>query len=69
EGLEGHSVTRSMHQLTKEEKLRYAQEDLAFIDAILSGAQPPVTALGGYKSVELVDACYRAVRTGERILF
>ena len=61
---EGHHVTRSMHQLPKEEKWGYAQEDRAFVDCVLTGAPPPVTALDGYRSVELVDACYRAARSG-----
>jgi myo-inositol 2-dehydrogenase/D-chiro-inositol 1-dehydrogenase len=69
EGLEGKYTTHSMHQLSKEEKWGYAQEDRAFVDAIIEGTTPPVTALDGYKSVELVDACYRAVGTGERIEF
>jgi myo-inositol 2-dehydrogenase/D-chiro-inositol 1-dehydrogenase len=69
EGMEGRQVTISMHQLSKEEKWGYLQEDRAFVDAILNGTPAPVTALDGYKSVELVDACYRSVRTGERIRF
>ncbi len=69
EGMEGKQVTLSTHQLTKEEKWGYLQEDRAFIDSILAQTPPPVTAHDGYKSVELVDACYRAVLTGERITF
>jgi len=69
EGLEGHHHTRSLHQLSKEEKWGYAQEDRAFIDSVVDGAPVTVTALDGFKSVELVDACYKAVRTGERIHF
>ena len=68
EALSGEHRTHSMHMMTREEKWGYAQEDRAFVDAITSGGAPPVTALDGYRSVELVDACYRAVRTGERIL-
>jgi myo-inositol 2-dehydrogenase / D-chiro-inositol 1-dehydrogenase len=67
--LEGSHVERSMHQLSKEEKWGYLQEDRAFVDSIVTGAPPLVSALDGYKAVELVDACYRAVRTGERIDF
>lgn len=67
--LDGQFTTHSMHQLSKEEKWGYAQEDRAFVDSILEGTPPAVTALDGYKSVELVDACYRAVRTGETVLF
>lgn len=67
EGLDGRHGTRSMQQLAKEEKWGYAQEDRAFVDSIVNSAPPQVNALDGFKSVELVDACYRAVQTGERI--
>ena len=62
EGLEGRQVERSMHQLSKEEKWGYAQEDRAFIDSATGGLPPAVTAFDGYKSVELVDAVYESVR-------
>jgi myo-inositol 2-dehydrogenase/D-chiro-inositol 1-dehydrogenase len=64
EGLDVKLVERSMHQLSKEEKWGYAQEDRAFIDSIINGDPPAVTALDGYKSVELVDAVYESVRSG-----
>jgi myo-inositol 2-dehydrogenase/D-chiro-inositol 1-dehydrogenase len=67
EGLDGKYYTRSMQQLAKEEKWGYAQEDRAFVDSVVSGAPAAITALDGFKSVELVDACYLAVRTGERV--
>jgi myo-inositol 2-dehydrogenase/D-chiro-inositol 1-dehydrogenase len=67
EGLDGQHTTHSMQQLSKEEKWGYTQEDRAFVDSITNGASVPVTARDGYKSVELVDACYRAVSTGERV--
>jgi myo-inositol 2-dehydrogenase/D-chiro-inositol 1-dehydrogenase len=59
----------SYHLAQKEERWGYVQEDAAFVDAILNGTQPPVTALDGYKSVELVEGCYEAVRTGEKVIF
>ncbi len=59
----------SWHKEAKEERWGYTQENDAFIKAILNGTEPPVTALDGYKSVELVEACYRAVKTGERVKF
>jgi len=65
--IDGRHFTHSMQQLSKEEKWGYAQEDRAFIDSITAGAPVAVTALDGFKSVELVDACYRAVSTGERV--
>lgn len=69
EELDGKHATYSMHQLSKEEKWGYAQEDRAFVDAIVSGMSAPVTAMDGFKSVELVDACYRSVESGERVGF
>lgn len=67
EELDGRHLTHTMQQLSKEEKWGYAQEDRAFVDSIMDGAPVAVTALDGFKSVELVDACYRAVRSGERV--
>jgi len=67
DGLEGRSTTQTTHQLSKDEKWGYAQEDRAFVDSILAGTAPSVTAIDGYRSVELVDACYRSVRTGSRV--
>lgn len=69
EGLDGSQVERSMHQLSKEEKWGYVQEDRAFIDSIANGLPPAVTAFDGYKSVELVDAVYESVRSGQAIRF
>jgi len=65
EGLDGKHVERSMHQLAKEEKWGYAQEDRAFIDSIVNETPPAVTALDGYKSVELVSAVYESVESSE----
>lgn len=67
EGLDGRHVERSMHQLSKEEKWGYLQEDRAFIDSIVRQEPPPVTAFDGLKSVELVNAVYESVRTGKAI--
>src|SRR5258706_2691290 len=67
EGLDGRHIERSMHQLAKEEKWGYAQEDRAFVDSIIGGLPPAVTAFDGYKSVQLVDAVYESVKTGQPI--
>jgi myo-inositol 2-dehydrogenase / D-chiro-inositol 1-dehydrogenase len=69
EGLDGKHTTMSMQQLSKEEKWGYTLGDRAFVDSIVEGSPSAVTALDGFKSVELVDACYRAVRSGERVGF
>ena len=52
-----------MQQLPREEKWGYVQEDRAFIDAIVSGSEPLVTAFDGLMSVKLVDAVYESVRS------
>ena len=64
EGLDGRHSIQTMQQMSKEQKWGYAQEDRAFVDSIAAGAPAVVTALDGFKSVELVDACYRAIRSG-----
>lgn len=68
-GTDANFQTMSWHQLEKTERWGYVQEDRAFIDAIEKGIAPPVTAHDGFKSVELVEACYRAIKTGEKIKF
>jgi myo-inositol 2-dehydrogenase/D-chiro-inositol 1-dehydrogenase len=65
--LDGRHTTHTTQQLPREEKWGYVQEDRAFIDAITSGRPGAVTAFDGFKAVEMVDACYRAARTGERV--
>jgi myo-inositol 2-dehydrogenase/D-chiro-inositol 1-dehydrogenase len=53
----------------KEERWGYVQEDAAFIDSILKSSAPPVTAEDGFKSVQLVESVYSAIRTGEKVRF
>ena len=69
EGLDGRQVERSMNQLAKEEKWGYLQEDRAFIDSIIEAKPASVTAFDGFKSVELVNAVYESVRSGQAISF
>ena len=68
-GMDANFETYSFHMREKEERWGYVQEDRAFIDSILNGTQPLVTALDGYNAVELVESVYRAIRTGEKISF
>jgi myo-inositol 2-dehydrogenase/D-chiro-inositol 1-dehydrogenase len=67
EGLDGRHVERSMHQLSKEEKWGYLQEDRAFIDSIVEQKPAAVTVVDGFKSVELVNAVYESVRIRQEI--
>jgi myo-inositol 2-dehydrogenase/D-chiro-inositol 1-dehydrogenase len=68
-GMDANFETLTWHMTEKEERWGYVQEDRAFVDAILSGTAPPVTALDGFKSVELVESVYAAVRSGEKVRF
>ncbi len=68
-GMDANFETISFHMTEKEERWGYVQEDRAFIDAIIDGTPPPVTADDGFKSVELVEAVYGAIREGKRLDF
>ncbi|MDR7420038.1 MAG: Gfo/Idh/MocA family oxidoreductase [Armatimonadota bacterium] len=50
-----------------EEKWGYVEEDRLFIDAVLGERTPAVTAEDGYRATELVEATYRAARTGQPV--
>lgn len=69
QGFDANFQTFSFHMTEKEERWGYVQEDRAFLDAIINQTTPPVTALDGYKSVELVEKVYEAIKAGERIRF
>jgi myo-inositol 2-dehydrogenase/D-chiro-inositol 1-dehydrogenase len=68
-GMDANFETHSFHMVEKEEKWGYVQEDKAFIDSILTGTPPPVTADDGFAAVELVESVYHAIRSGERVRF
>jgi myo-inositol 2-dehydrogenase/D-chiro-inositol 1-dehydrogenase len=68
-GMDANFETRSWHMAEKEERWGYVQEDRAFVDSILEGAVTPVTADDGFKSVQLVESVYEAIKTGERVRF
>jgi len=61
--LEGHFTVQTMHQLPREERWGYVQEDRAFIDSIVNNSPPLVTALDGLMAVRIADAVYESVRT------
>jgi len=65
--LEGDFTEQTMQQLPREEKWGYVQEDRAFIDAIVNGSEPLVTAFDGLMSVRLVDAVYESVRSNSPV--
>jgi myo-inositol 2-dehydrogenase/D-chiro-inositol 1-dehydrogenase len=49
------------------EKHGYLEENRRFLDTVLGGPPASPDAEDGYRAVELVEACYRAVATGERV--
>src|SRR5882724_5543209 len=66
-GLESQTVVEDFSPLPLEEKLGFREEDRLFVDAALGGGAAPVTALDGYRSVELALACYRSVAERRRV--
>ncbi|MGH9948278.1 MAG: Gfo/Idh/MocA family protein [Pyrinomonadaceae bacterium] len=68
-GMDANFETHSFHMTEKDERWGYVQEDRAFIDVILNGKEPPVTADDGFKSVELVESVYKAIRTSASVRF
>jgi myo-inositol 2-dehydrogenase/D-chiro-inositol 1-dehydrogenase len=66
-GLDSETEVENFAALPLEEKLGFREEDRLFVDAILNGGAPPVTALDGYRSVELACACYRSAAERRRI--
>jgi myo-inositol 2-dehydrogenase/D-chiro-inositol 1-dehydrogenase len=50
------------------EKWGYVEEDRLFVEAVLTRGTPAVTAEDGYRSVELVEACYRSLLQGDRVV-
>lgn len=66
-GLNAPTRTEDYRDLAHEIKMGFAEGDRLFVDAILGKTDPPVTALDGYRSVELACACYQSAREKGRI--
>ena len=58
------AATEDFCALPRLEKAGYAAEDRAFLDAVLGERAPSPDAEDAYRAVEMVEACYRAVRSG-----
>lgn len=56
---------REFFQVPVAEKWGYREEDRRFISAVLGEGEPVVSPADGYRTVELVEACYASARTGE----
>ncbi|MBK7393483.1 MAG: Gfo/Idh/MocA family oxidoreductase [Chloracidobacterium sp.] len=68
-GMDANFETHSFHMREKEERWGYVQEDRTFIDSILNGTEPPVTALDGFRAVQLVESVYEAIRSDRPVRF
>ncbi len=54
-------------QMPFEQKWGYVAEDRLFIDACQGERPPAVTAEDGYRATELVEACYQAVKSEQKV--
>ena len=61
-GLDVPTSVENFANLTREEKWGFAEGDRLFVDAILSGGEPPVNSYDGLKSVEMTMAVYRSAK-------
>ncbi|UOF90342.1 Gfo/Idh/MocA family oxidoreductase [Fodinisporobacter ferrooxydans] len=68
-GLKQEAQISDFFQVSLEEKWGYMEEDRLFIDAIVNGTKPPVTADDGYLSIRLLNAIYESGKTGNKIDF
>lgn len=68
-GFDPNFEERSFHMLEKEEKWGYLAEDIAFVDSILKDKAAVVTADDGFKSVQIVESVYDAIKDGKRVRF
>lgn len=66
-GLKREIITRDYSQYPELVKWGYVEENRLFVDAILEGKKPVVSAWDGYKSVELVEACYESAEKKQRV--
>jgi myo-inositol 2-dehydrogenase / D-chiro-inositol 1-dehydrogenase len=56
-------------QVPFEEKRGYVEEDRLFVDAIVNGSKPPVSAEDGYLLSKLLDGIYESAKTGKQLDF
>jgi myo-inositol 2-dehydrogenase / D-chiro-inositol 1-dehydrogenase len=67
-GLGQDMVSYHYNQVPFPQKWGYIEEDRLFIDSVLGGKPPAVSADDGYRAVELAEAIYRSARMGgERV--
>ncbi len=65
EKLEALVETKDYTKIDFKKKWGYVEEDELFVKSVRERTDPPVTVHDGVKAIEIVDACYRAVESGE----
>ena len=68
-GLKRGTEKNDFKQVPFEEKWGYVEEDRLFVDAIVNGSKPPVTAEDGYLLSKLLDGIYESAKTGKHLDF
>ena len=66
-GLDLPTQTEEFHYLPMTSTWGVEEEDQLFVDALVSKKNPPVTVEDGYKTIEIIEACYRANQTGKPV--
>jgi len=66
-GLEREAQVWEYHHLPMTTTWGIQEEDRLFLDTLLEDAPPAVTVDDGYKSIELVEACYRSAAEGRQV--
>ncbi|PTM57903.1 Gfo/Idh/MocA family protein [Desmospora activa] len=66
-GLNQAAQIHDFYQRSIEDKWGYVEEDRLFIDAIVNGSKPPVTAEDGFRSIQLLEAIMESAKTGNTI--
>ena len=66
-GLDLPTQTQEFHYLPMTSTWGVEEEDQLFIEALMEKKNPPVTVEDGYKTIEIIEACYRANQTGKPV--
>jgi myo-inositol 2-dehydrogenase/D-chiro-inositol 1-dehydrogenase len=65
--LDSPTQVEEYHQLPQTTTWGVEEEDRLFVDAVIEGKSAPITVEDGYRAIELIEACYRAARSGASV--
>jgi len=66
-GLDKPTETHEFQYLPQTSTWGIEEEDRIFIDSVLEKKDPPVTVEDGFKVIEIIEACYRATKSGKAV--